>query len=69
MSHDQDSWGAWQRHVLAELKRLSKSAEEIERDIGLIQKEIALLKLKSGLWGTISAIVSVIALKVFGDYF
>lgn len=61
-----DDWSEWRRHVLSELKRLSHSGEEIQKDLALIQLEIARLKIKSGAWGALGAIAVYVAVRVFG---
>lgn len=47
-THD---WSEYQRLVLFELQRLSESAESHTTKLSKIATDIALLKLKSGIWG------------------
>jgi len=49
-----DEMGSWerdQRLVLSELKRNTDRIELLRTDIGGLKIEIAMLKVKSGLWG------------------
>ena len=63
-----DGWKEWSKFVLKELKRLGDACEEFPKAIqGLTQKvndeisqlkaEVAMLKVKSGIWGSIGAII------------
>jgi len=50
-------WMVWSKHVLAELERLSKCYENLQKDITDISVQIAMLKVKSGLWGAAAGFV------------
>jgi hypothetical protein len=61
-----NGWNEWQNHVLAELKRLNNCIERMEEDVGKIHSEIAVLKVKAGMWGALAgAIPGCIALVWF----
>lgn len=69
-----NDWGTWSKHVLLELERLNKVVEEFKKDnfeehgairniVNLTHTEIAILKVKSGLWGAAAgAVPTIIAL-------
>jgi len=46
-----DDWNEWSKFVLNELKRLNEGQAALQKDINSIKTDIALLKLKSGIWG------------------
>ena len=52
-------WNEWGRHVLIELERLNESYEQLRDDIPKLETEIALLKFKCGIVGTISGMIPV----------
>lgn len=53
-------WVEYQRLVLAELERHSLSLTDIAKDVSNVKTEIALLKLKSGLWGAVAGMIPVL---------
>ena len=60
----QNSWSEWQNHVLAELKRQSRSIDDL-RDIvhehrEASAREIAALKVKASFWGGIAGSIPVV---------
>tara|TARA_R110000744_G_scaffold295839_2_gene405867 strand:+ start:1033 stop:1245 length:213 start_codon:yes stop_codon:yes gene_type:complete len=58
-----DEMGSWerdQRLVLSELKRNTDRIELLRTDIGGLKIEIAMLKVKSGLWGIAAGSIPVI---------
>ena len=58
-----DKMGSWerdQRLVLSELKRNTDRIELLRTDIGGLKIEIAMLKVKSGLWGIAAGSIPVI---------
>lgn len=54
------SWVQYQKLVLAELERHSSALEDINHRIASIQVEIAMLKVKSGIWGLMGGLIPVI---------
>ena len=56
---NQNGWNEWSRHVLAELTRLNDGYENLGNSIQDIRVEIAMLKVKSGIWGAIGACIPV----------
>ena len=72
-----NGWSEYEKLVLAELERLDKGAERLDRkvdtirehDLANIKSEIKLLKYKSTLWGGIAGGIPALILvliKVFG---
>lgn len=53
--HGGNGWGEWRRHVLIEMEQHRKALEKIHADFSDVKTEIALLKLKSSLWGAVGA--------------
>ena len=54
-----DDWEKWSVFVLKELERLNDCYEESRREIVKIGKDIVLLKVKSGVWGAIGAMIPI----------
>ena len=46
-----NDWSDWKQHVLNELSELKDEVRAGREDIAKFQVELAILKLKSGLWG------------------
>ncbi len=60
MSRQEDDagngWAEYQRLVLGSLKEIKESAQETEVRLRNIELEIALLRLKSSLWGGVAGL-------------
>jgi len=54
-----DNWSVWENHVLDELKELKREAKRATSEISDFKTELALLKLKSGLWGFVAGAIPV----------
>ncbi len=54
-----NGWTTWSKHVLAELERLDKEMNELNRCFIEIKVQVATLHVKSGFWGAVAAIVSI----------
>jgi hypothetical protein len=52
-------WMRYQKLVLSEMKRFSDSLDSIEHRLNIIDKEIATLKVQSGVWGLIGGMIPV----------
>ena len=52
----QTGWGEYRELVLSNLEEIKKSAQETEVRLRGIELEIALLKLKSSLWGGLAGL-------------
>lgn len=70
---DNDGWNQYAKHVLAELQRLSSSSQthaevlnetklEFIKEIQAIRIEIAMLKIKAGIWGLVAGAIPPIAI-------
>lgn len=60
-----DKWSVWSNHVLNELKRVADHCEKLSSDLGTIKTEIAMLKVKAGLWGALGACVPTVLAVIF----
>jgi len=54
-----NGWREWSRHVLSELTRLNNCYEKLDKDIQELRVAVAMLKVKSGIWGAIGACIPV----------
>jgi len=61
MSLENNGWNEWSRHVLSELERLSENYEKMNEKLGTIKSEIAMLKVKAGVWGGIAGVLFVVS--------
>ena len=57
-----DSWGEWAHHIFAEIKRLDSISDKNRDDFQKLSLDVAVLKVKSGLWGAAAGAISVIVL-------
>ena len=58
MATEKSGWTQWSQYVLKELERNNSDHESMSDKLDKIAVEIAMLKVKSGLWGTIGGLVS-----------
>lgn len=62
---DTNGWHEWSKHVLIELKRLDTSLEEVHKELHGISLDLAMLKVKAGIWGAIAGLIpAVLALAM-----
>lgn len=60
------TWGEYQRLVLGELERLNEGMEKRDAAIQDMKTQIAILQVKSGVWGMIGGAITVaITLAVY----
>ena len=62
-----NGWSEYEKLVLNELERHNNLIEGIRKDVSDIRSEIAMLKVKSGLWGMLGAAIPLaltVALKL-----
>ena len=52
-----NGWSEYEKLVLNELERHNNLIEGIRKDVSDIRSEIAMLKVKSGLWGMLGATI------------
>jgi len=55
----QNGWQQWSNHVLKELDRLNSGMLTMNNELTQLRIEIAMLKVKSGIWGAIGACVPI----------
>lgn len=68
MPDGSNGWPAWGKYVLKELERLNEQMEAINKKVDRLAIEIAMLKVKSGVWGLVGGLIPVaigVALLVF----
>lgn len=62
----QDDWDSWGRHVLKELERLNTNMEAMEQNLidstSKLKIEIAVLQVKSAVWGATAGMIPVFIL-------
>lgn len=54
---DPQGWGAYERLVLAKLDELAEDVREIQAEQGRQRVDIAMLKVKSGVWGAAAGLI------------
>lgn len=57
---NQDTWSDWGNHVLAELMRLNKNFESIQESNTKMKIEIAMLNVRSGVYGVVGGALAVV---------
>ena len=60
-----NNWSEYQKLVLAELERHGKLISEIDSKISDIRVELAMLKVKSGIWGAAAGLISVLVFVLY----
>ncbi len=60
-----NGWGEWGKYVLKELERLNDCYEEQQKIMQQIQVEIAMLKVKSSVWGGIAGLIPSLGLLIY----
>jgi len=53
------TWSEWANHVLLELSRINNNVTTLSDSLIEIKIEIAMLKVKSGLWGAVGAMIPI----------
>lgn len=64
-NHD-DDWEVWKNHVLEELKRQNQWLGSIQRTMNSIEVELAVLKVKAGMWGAMGGIATTVGTMLIG---
>jgi len=59
-----NDWNEWRKFVLAELKRLGEGLESLGKSVGRLRVEVAMLKVKSGIWGVIGGSIPVVVMLI-----
>ena len=60
-----NDWSEYQKLVLAELERHGSLISEVDQKITDLRVEIAMLKVKSGVWGAAAGLVSVMVFLLY----
>ena len=55
----ENGWREYQRLVMAELERHGRALNDLNGQISSLKTEIAMLNVKSGIWGAAAAIAAV----------
>jgi hypothetical protein len=64
-----ESWAKWSTYVLKEMERLNLSIEESKKKQSAMEVEIAMLRVKSGVWGLIGGLIPVGITIVIGVFY
>lgn len=57
---DGNGWTQYQRLVLSELERLGEGQDKIEAQLAKVEVRIAILQVKSGIWGFLGGAMTVV---------
>ena len=60
-----NGWSEWGKYVLKELERLNDCYEEQQKIMQRIQVEIAMLKVKSSVWGGMAGLIPSLGLLIY----
>lgn len=60
-----DDWNAYQRLVLSDLEWLKDAQEETNKRLEAMATDIALLRLKSGVWGLLGGFIPAAVLVIY----
>lgn len=60
MTDEDNGWSEWRRHVLNELGRLEDHHRFMNQQLQKILIEVAMLKVKSGVWGLMGGLIPVV---------
>ena len=60
-----NDWSEYQKLVLAELERHGSLISEVDQKITDLRVEIAMLKVKSGVWGAAAGLISVMVFLLY----
>jgi hypothetical protein len=52
-----NGWGEWKNLVLEEIRSQKKTVENMQKTLESINVDIARLKIKAGIWGTIGGAI------------
>ena len=55
-----NGWNEYEKLVMAELERLNTAVQCISNEVVSIRVEIAMLKVKAGMWGAVGACIPVV---------
>ena len=58
---ESNGWSKYEWHVLCELDRISSTQQEVLKQLNLFRAEIAVLKIKCGIFGIVGVLIAGIA--------
>lgn len=61
-------WQNWRRYVIETLEAIRTEQRETQKAFTKLSVELAVLKVKSGLWGSIAGVVTAMVV-ILADYF
>lgn len=59
MAEPGNGWQEWSNYVLKELERLNDCYDKLDSSVQNIHTEIAMLKVKSGVWGAVGGAIPI----------
>lgn len=65
MAEDGNGWAKYGERVLSDMERLTGCYDDLLKKTTKIEVEVAVLKLKAGVWGFLSGLVSVVGLLLY----
>lgn len=65
MEEKQNGWHEWGKYVLKELERLNDCYEEQMKLIQAIQIDVAMLKVKAGIWDALAGAIPATAALIY----
>lgn len=65
MGGEKNGWPEWSRFVLKELERFNECYEAQTKLIQAIQIEVAMLKVKSGIWGFAAGFIPSVGILIY----
>jgi hypothetical protein len=61
---DSNDWKTWSKYVLLELRRIATELEKVKEKQNEVENKFLILNLKSGFWGSIGAVLTIIGYLV-----
>lgn len=63
-----DDWARYQERVLAELERNSRQIDKMSERVNSLHRDIEVIKVKAGLFGSVAGMVSVMLVEFFNRF-
>lgn len=63
-----NGWDRWSKHIIAELDRLNTCYEKLDDKIDKLTVEVAMLKVKAGMWGGVTGLVVAVATFIVHEF-
>ena len=55
-----NEWNEWRQHILISMEKQETELKGLREEVSNIKQEIAMLKVKSGMWGALAGAIPVI---------